>query len=228
MLTFNEYLSNVKALSFGKQVGKNVYVLWPDLKDESALLSGIIESIGLVKETTLIKFFLDQFKISFLDYPDFFENPHPALHYSETVNLITGKRRTIDYTKQDNPPILHRKETMISPNRSEYGKWLELTKQLEEEGCYEEPRKIGFKVYWENLLQNKGLTYSGHDLCKSVKTTQNKNQESKVIDRHKTAMSRSDFSRPVQLLLKHKLISQETTFFDYVVTRDSKYSSITD
>ena len=39
MLTFNEYLSNVKALSFGKKVGKNVYVLWPDLKEESALLS---------------------------------------------------------------------------------------------------------------------------------------------------------------------------------------------
>jgi len=215
MLTFDEYLSNVKALPFGKKVGKNVYVLWPDLKDESPLLSRIIESIGPAKDTTLIKFFLDQFKISFLDYPDFFENPHPELHYSETVNLATGKRRTIDYTKQDNPPILHRKETMISPERSEYSKWLELTKQLEKEGCYEEPRKIGFKSYWENLLNSKGLSYSGHELCKSTKNNHTKLQKNKVIDRHKTAMSRSDFSRPVQLLLKHKLISHETTFFDY-------------
>lgn len=215
MLTFDEYLSNVRALPFGKKVGKNVYVLWPDLKEASPLLSGIIESIGQVKETTLIKFFLDQFKISFLDYPNFFEEPHPALHFSNTVDLTTGKRRTIDYTKQNNPPILHRKETMISPNRPDYMRWLELTKQLETEGCYEEPRKIGFKLYWENLLQNKGLSYSGHELNKSTKIMNTKLQDHKVIDRHKTAMSRTDFSRPVQLLLKHNLISQETTFFDY-------------
>jgi len=215
MFTFDQYISEIKALPFGKHVGNNLYILWPDLKEESPILSSIIEPVGQFKDTTLIKFFLDQFKISFLDYPDFFDDPHPALHYSETVNLSTGKRRNIDYTKQSNPPILHRKETMISPNRPEYVRWLELTKQLEKAGCYKEPRKIGFKIYWENLLQNKGLTYSGHELCKSSKKTSTKNNDNKVINRHKTAMSRTDFSRPVQLLLKHKLLSQDTSFFDY-------------
>jgi hypothetical protein len=215
MLSFDEYREVVSSLPFGKKVGKNVYVLWPDLKEAAPTLGRLIEPLGNTGETTLIKFFLDHYKVSFLQYPDFFTHPHPALHSSETVNLTNGKRRTIDYRKQKNPPVLHRKETMISPARPEYEEWKSLTEQLEEEGLYEDPKKIGFKEYWEGLLRSKGLVYDGHRLSTCDPEDKASDTESMRIDRHKTAMSRADFSRPVQLLLKHKLITKEMSFFDY-------------
>lgn len=193
MLSFEEYTAEVKALPFGKRVGKNVYVLWPDLKEASPLLSKLLEPIGRVDGTSLIKFFLDHYKVSFLQYPDFFSNPHPALHRSETLNLNTGKRRVIDYTKQKNPPILHRKETMIAPDRPEYTEWAELTKVLEGAGCYAEPKKIGYKEYWESVLETKGLAYNGHQLYTVEHNGNTHSKEQRKIDRHKTAMSRADF-----------------------------------
>ena len=215
MLDFDEYITAVKGLPFGKRVGKNLYILWPDLQRVSTLLSSLIKPLGKVCDTTLIKFFLDQYKFSFLQYPDFFENPHPILHESETVDLLTGKRRKIDYTKQANPPILHRKETMISPKRDEYQPWLSLTKQLEDAGFYKETRKIGFKQYWDDLLKTKGFSYDGHTLLSGESPKKSTVEKTEKIFRHKTAMARADFSRPVQFLLKYNLLSLKDTFFDY-------------
>lgn len=36
-----------------------------------------------------------------------------------------------------------------------------------------------------------------------------------AIQRHKTAIRRGDFSRPVKCLLRDNLLSRDTTFFDY-------------
>jgi len=215
MLSFEDYVAEVKAIPFGKKVGKNVYVLWPDLKKASPVLGSLLAPLGNVEETTLIKFFIDQYKVSFLQYPDFFTDPHPALQSSETVNLTNGKRRTIQYSKQKNPPILHRKETMISPERPEYEEWRLLTEELEAKGLYEEPKKIGFKEYWEGLLREKGLVYNGHQLSSCEAGDRKSETDSIRIERHKTAMSRADFSRPVQLLLKHNLLTRNISFFDY-------------
>lgn len=219
MLSFDEYISQVKSLPFGKRVGKNLYILWPDLAKVSPPLASLLEPLGPVSDTTLIKFFLDQFKVSFLSYPEFFSNPHPALNESITLDLTTGKKRNINYRHNENPPILHRKETMISLERPQYASWLQLTKQLEQKGCYAEPRKIGFKKYWQLVLSARGLSYQGHDLIVSEdalkRQTPLPNNNETSIERHKTAMSRTDFSRPVQFLLKHKLLTPEQTFFDY-------------
>lgn len=215
MLSYEEYIDAIKAIPFGKKVGKNLYVLWPDLKEASPLLSSLIAPLGKTEETTLIKFFLDQYKFSFLQYPDFFKEPHPALKESETLNLNTGKRRKINYAKQENPPILHRKETMISPDRKEYKPWKALTVQLEDIGCYKEPKKIGFKKFWDILLETKGYQYDGHCLTQTEKKIGSNENEFKKIDRYKTAMSRADFSRPVQFLLKYGLLDRMSSYFDY-------------
>lgn len=215
MLTFEEYKEEVKKLKIGKRVGKNLYILWPDLKKESSVLTSVIKHHGEKSDTTLIKFFVDQFKVSYLQYPDFFTDPHPSLKESHTLDLTSGRSRVIDYSKSKNPPILHRKETMISPKREEFSMWESLTKELEEYGCYKEPRKIGFKSFWDELLISKGLKYEGHSLIKTTKIKQIQHKNEKVIDRHKTAISRGDFSKPLQLLMKHNLIDSSKTYFDY-------------
>ncbi len=215
MLSFTEYKSELNNLPFGKRVGKNIYILWDDLKEVSPILSSIIFPTGNVGPTVVIKFFLDQFKISFLDYPDFFLKPHPSLNKSITLDLNTGKSRKIDYSKHENPPILHRKETMISPEREEFSIWQNITVKLEEKSCFEDANKIGFKQFWDKMLKEKGLFYEGHELKEKSHFIAENEKTDIVIERHRTAMSRSDFSKPVQLLIKNGLLDKESLFFDY-------------
>ena len=49
-----------------------------------------------------------------LNYPDFDTYAYPALAQSRTVNLETLAVRTAEYCTSDNPPILHRKETLVT------------------------------------------------------------------------------------------------------------------
>jgi DNA phosphorothioation-associated putative methyltransferase len=215
VISFEEYKEAVKALPIGKKVGTNTYILWPDLGMCSPLLRELISAIKSdVDDTTLIKFFLDQFKISFLSYPDFFTDPHPRLRHSLSINLATGKQRAITYEGHSNVPILHRKETMVSSRRSEYAMWESLTKELEALGLYQQTKKIGYSNYWDELLQAKGISYDGHKLIKASVTHVVRESDTEVF-RHKTAISRGDFSRPVQFLLKHQFISDKSSFFDY-------------
>ncbi|MDA1055736.1 MAG: hypothetical protein O3C40_35525 [Planctomycetota bacterium] len=52
-------------------------------------------------------------KVSYLSYPDFETDPHPALARSVKLNLRTRELDCWDYFSSDNPPILHRKETFL-------------------------------------------------------------------------------------------------------------------
>jgi hypothetical protein len=51
--------------------------------------------IGL--EFNVIKFRTDEFKVSFLAYPAFFDDAHPALLKALTLDLVTGKMRCTEY-----------------------------------------------------------------------------------------------------------------------------------
>jgi DNA phosphorothioation-associated putative methyltransferase len=61
---------------------------------------------------TLIKFNYEQPKISYLFYPDFDIDPHPALHHSIQVELKAQTLQQRDYHNSPNLPILHHKETL--------------------------------------------------------------------------------------------------------------------
>jgi len=63
---------------------------------------------------TIVKFSTRKPKISYLFYPDFDTDPHPALKASIQVDLETLQVTYRDYTISDNPPILHRKETFVT------------------------------------------------------------------------------------------------------------------
>ena len=66
-------------------------------------------------EYDLIKISLDGKKVSLLRYRDFEDMPHPELIYSVRVFLPTSTYTIRDYSNSLNPPILHRKETLIDP-----------------------------------------------------------------------------------------------------------------
>jgi len=157
---------------------------------------------------TLIKFSYDQPKISYLLYPDFDNDPHPALHTSIQVNLELGTTQQRDYSTSNNPPILHRKETFITPDYPKYQEFAELTRQEEAIALLQDTSTIGTRNGWQQRLQELNVKIEGHQVI--IQT-----EFQPKIDRHKAAIRRPDLSKPVRLALEAGLFSENTTFFDY-------------
>jgi DNA phosphorothioation-associated putative methyltransferase len=162
---------------------------------------------------TLVKFNLEKPSVSYLSYPDFDSDPHPALHSSIQVNLQSHEVNYRNYGDASNPFILHRKETFVTPDYPHYQQFAALTRQEEALGLLDNPRGIGTRLAWELRLAQFNVAFQGHTLVhRSLLNTQSTQLK---IDRHKAAISRNDFSKPVRLALEAGLLNQNTTFFDY-------------
>lgn len=159
---------------------------------------------------TLIKFSLEKTTISYLHYPDFDTDPHPALHTSTQVNLTTQEITHRTYTQSQNPPILHRKETFLTPDYPNYQTFATLTRQQEALGLLSNSRSIGTRQAWDAKLKAHQVTIQNHQLIPNpIESTPPK------IDRHKAALIRNKLSKPVRSALEAGLFTPGTTFFDY-------------
>lgn len=160
----------------------------------------------------IIKFSLEEPKISYLFYPDFWENPHPILARSIVVDIQNQSCNVIDYTPSENPPILHRKETFLFPQHPQYEKFAYLTQMEEKLGLLDNPRHIGHLRQWQKLLLDNSLCFIDHYLACNL---DNNPQQFLQIERHRAAIHRNTLSRPVRLVLEAGLIQPGMTFFDY-------------
>lgn len=162
---------------------------------------------------TLVKFNLERPSISYLSYPKFDCDPHPALQSSIQVNLQSREVNYRDYDEAGNPFILHRKETFVATDYPHYQQFAALTRQEDALGLLDNPRAIGTRLVWEQRLAQLNVAFQGHTLIHhsllNAKSTLVK------IDRHKAAISRKDFSKPVRLALEAGVLNQTKTFFDY-------------
>ncbi|MBW4580231.1 MAG: hypothetical protein KME42_11750 [Tildeniella nuda ZEHNDER 1965/U140] len=161
---------------------------------------------------TLIKFTTAQPKISYLFYPDFEIDPHPALEQSIQVDLSTGQVSSRDYRDTDNPPVLHRKETFIAPSHPHYNEFAELTRQQDRLGLLTNSREIGTRFGWQQRLAAHHVELHGHRLACPLRAL---NRTPPQIDRHKAALVRIALSKPVRSALEAGLFTAGTTFFDY-------------
>ena len=118
--------------------------------------------IGRVEEANLVKLHTTEPMISYLSYPAFESDPHPALAHSLTVHLQTFRVRERGYRNSRNPPILHRKETLITPDHSLHAKFSRLTRQEEAKGLFEDTSRIGTRDGWDQQLRDRGVTLRGH------------------------------------------------------------------
>ena len=145
-----EYRQHVEAIPYGKRLPSAIYVFRVEgasLGEKlDALLTRVAATCGADARHNVIKFRLDELKVSFLAYPEFMTDPHPELHHAITVDLATGKSRQTDYTTNINPPILHRKETFLPDGHPRCAEFAALTKAEEAEGLYENTATIGFKL----------------------------------------------------------------------------------
>jgi DNA phosphorothioation-associated putative methyltransferase len=123
-----------------------------------------------------------------------------------------------NYEESRNPPILHRKELLLPPSDPRIPTYQALTEAAESIGLFEDTNRIGFREHWYALIAERGYEISGGQLApiaNAIDAHEDAKSDSYDIRRHLTALSRSNFSAPVQALLRHGLVSNSTTFFDY-------------
>ena len=169
---------------------------------------------------TIIKFNYEQPKISYLFYPEFDNEPHPALHQSIQVDLKAQTVQQRDYYNSLNPPILHRKETFVNSDYPHYQLFAQLTKQEEAIGLFHETRTIGTRKGWEQRLHEYNVELKDHQVILLPSSSGREAgveclKEDIKIDRHKAAIHRPDLSKPVRLALEAGLFTESSTFFDY-------------
>ena len=109
-MTFTSLKTNLKTLPCGKKLNHSVYIGEESLQIvDNQLYKFIVDlktRIEAGPEYNIIKFFTNEFKVSWLSYPDFFIEPHPSLKEYLTLNIATGKTRKFNYDKCINPPPL--------------------------------------------------------------------------------------------------------------------------
>ncbi len=171
--------------------------------------------------------------ISFLYYPDFFNQPFPKLNTSWRAEL-TGTRqvRKRSYADSFNPPILHRKELLLPPEHTEIAKFQELTSTAEALGLFDDPSRIGFQNQWRKMIAAKGyqlIDYEfvplGNDFSE-FDDDSNNYTSSDEIQRHLTALVRSGFSAPVQMLARFGFLDGSRSVFDYGCGRGDDLRSL--
>jgi len=219
-VTAAEYRQALDALPFGKRLPGAVYLIDPgdDPRIPSLLRITVAElrkRLEIGPEFNLLKFHTASPKISFLAYPEFEKNPHPALLESVIVDLVTGKTRRDEYRTRANPPILHRKETFLPPEHPMHGKFAKLTRQEETAGLLDDPARIGFRINWERILAEKGLGFKGHRLVAVTVAPAVAASPKQKIHRHKTALVRREISKPIKTLLELGQLRRGESFFDY-------------
>jgi DNA phosphorothioation-associated putative methyltransferase len=123
--------------------------------------------IGRVEGANLMKLNRHEPKISYLSYPDFTDDPHPALAASLSVHLQTFRLKARNYSGYRNPPILHRKETFLPSDDPRFAKFARLTRIEEKHGLYDDVSRIGTREGWYAVLKAKGLRLNGHRVVRA-------------------------------------------------------------
>lgn len=121
---------------------------------------------GTVDRANIIKLNRIEPKVGYHIYPDFDHDPHPALEVSVRADLRRLHVKYRDFTRSENPPILHRKETFVIEDYPGRKKFARLTAQEERLGLLADTASIGTRERWDQLVASKGLRFAGHRLVR--------------------------------------------------------------
>jgi len=214
----------VAGLKFGKQLPDAVYLHQSVFESEAPELRELVDEVSKTfdlsaKNWNIAKFMRRDFKLTLLNYPDFDTYAYPALHQSNTVDLTKRTIRKANYSKSDNPPILHRKEAFVLKDYPNRLLFREITLEAEAAGLFEKTRSIGFKQNWERLIRAKGYylddngrLHKKETLARNGTKAENTNNS---VDRHKTAIDRNQLSAPMKLLSRHGYLDGEHSVLDF-------------
>ncbi|OON62699.1 hypothetical protein B0920_04450 [Massilia sp. KIM] len=210
----------------GKRVADHLYghlaVLgsWPEALRERIEQASTLARVSSGQHFNVVKMHALGEQLSLLAYDDFDEAPFPTLSKSWRVNLATATVVFRDYTDSGNPPILHRKELLLAPDDPRIPGYAALTQTAEGLGLFDEPSRIGFREQWLALIDSRGYALRGAEFTPVANVEHSSDLSSatvlaRPVQRHLTALSRTNLSAPVQALWRHGLIGPERSFFDY-------------
>lgn len=163
---------NLRSIPFGKILPDAVYV-HVDYVAQLPPLVRVYEGagralLGEVQDVTLVKLSRSERRISYLSYPTFERDAHPALATSLRADLRSFHVKWRDYRESPNPPVLHRKEAFVPGEHPSRAKFARLTAQEERAGLYSDPTRIGTRDGWEAALASVGRAVVGHRLRRAV------------------------------------------------------------
>jgi DNA phosphorothioation-associated putative methyltransferase len=212
----------------GKKVLNNVYwhssltIAQPDEVQQHIAESEVLAVLHAGTDYNIVKYDIKGESLSLLWYPTFFTEPFSALEKSYRIDLKSKRVEKRNYQASFNPPILHRKELFLNQDDPHISKFRELTATAEQLGLFENPIRIGFKQAWENLIAEKGFRLVDHQFV-PIGNLESIDDEQQLfeptpctgIDRHLTALSRSNLSAPMQCLARHGFLNGSFSVFDY-------------
>jgi DNA phosphorothioation-associated putative methyltransferase len=210
----------------GKKVLNNVYWHHSLTESQDAEVQETInaaESLANLKpnlDYNVVKYDSKSSMLSLLWYPNFFEEPFPALETSFRIDLTQQKVEKRSYQTSLNPPILHRKELLLGRDTPNIEQFKQLTETAQQLGLFDNPIKIGFKQAWDTLIRDKGFQIIDYQFVpigndESTDSLTFESSESTSISRYLTALSRSNLSAPMQCLARHGFLDGSLTVFDY-------------
>jgi DNA phosphorothioation-associated putative methyltransferase len=123
--------------------------------------------LGEVEGANIVKIHRRSGKLSYLIYPGFDTDPHPALLRCVRLCLRARQVECYDYGQSANPPVLHRKEAFLHPDDARYARFARLTAQEEKHGLLLDTAAIGTREGWARRLGERGFALKGHRLVRS-------------------------------------------------------------
>lgn len=120
--------------------------------------------VGRLEGVTVIKFSLRKPKISYFSYPTFDLDAHPIPAIGMEIDLQNLQVNYRDYNLEENPPVLHQKETLVNPDYPLYQKFAKLTQKEKDWGLLDNYREIDRLQGWLQCLHDRCATIKGHQL----------------------------------------------------------------
>ncbi|WP_226355086.1 DNA phosphorothioation-associated putative methyltransferase [Pseudonocardia sp. ICBG601] len=162
---------NARSSAIGKQTPSALYVHRSAVSAMPPVLQvyeGCARVLaGTVASANIIKLSVAEPQVSYLAYTNFERDAHPTLESAVTVNL---RKRTVefrDYSKSENPPLLHRKEEFLRSDDPRRPLYERLTRAEVRAGLYERPELIGTLRGWQGVLSSAGVVCRGHRLVRA-------------------------------------------------------------
>jgi DNA phosphorothioation-associated putative methyltransferase len=159
---------NARSSKVGKQTPSALYIHRSAMAEIPPVLQvyeGCARVLaGTVPSANMIKLSVTEPQVSYLTYPEFDKDPHPVLRSAITVNLRRLSVDWRDYSRSENPPLLHRKEEFVGKDDPKRPKYERLTRSEMNAGLYEHPERIGTLKGWQATLAAAGVRLRGHQL----------------------------------------------------------------
>ena len=118
----------------------------------------------------MIKLHRHSGKVSYLVYPGFDTDAHPALLRNIKLSLRTRELDCFDYARSTNPPVLHRKDAFLPADHPLHGEVRPADARKKKSTACSTTRPPSAPASgWEHRLKDRGFLIRGHRLMRRRK-----------------------------------------------------------